>query len=397
MRQTGSAIKPFVYLAALDHGFTPSTLVLDGPLVARSGAGPAEMERRRTTSDKFSGPMPLRGRRSRSRSTSSTARVGGDRRPRRGRRVCRELRHHGSHAARIFDVARRRRDDAAARSPPPTRCWSMAASASSPTLIDRVQDRNGVTIYRADQRACDGCSNVDWNDQAPPELPDTREQIVDPRSRLSDRLDDGGRRAARHRRAASPRSASRSPARPARPTTGNDTWFVGFSPDLVAGVFVGFDQPRQPRPAARQAPAVAAPVFRDFMIGGAEGRSRPTGSAFRRASQLVRVNPDTGAAAAARRQAARSTKPSSPAPSRPRTDTGVVVERQRGVPGGGTVTADDRDGARRSAPAASAGAAPAGCTGTGGSYTETRSKRRATHARRNPGGRRRASRSRWRC
>src|SRR6185312_11094401 len=45
----------------------------------------------------------------------------------------------------------------------------------TPTLIDRVQDRNGVTIYRADQRACEGCKNVEWNGQPPPELPDNRE------------------------------------------------------------------------------------------------------------------------------------------------------------------------------------------------------------------------------
>ena len=51
-----------------------------------------------------------------------------------------------------------------------------------PTLIDRIQDRNGATIYRADQRPCDACSDVEWNRQAPPAIPDTREQVADPMS-----------------------------------------------------------------------------------------------------------------------------------------------------------------------------------------------------------------------
>ena len=57
----------------------------------------------------------------------------------------------------------------------------------TPTLIDRVQDRNGTTIFRADQRPCDGCSNVDWEHQPVPVIPDTREQIADPGSAYPDR------------------------------------------------------------------------------------------------------------------------------------------------------------------------------------------------------------------
>ena len=103
----------------------------------------------------------------------------------RSRETVETIRHHGSHAARYTRwrsaPARRRR------------CGYTAAYAMldnggkkiTPTLIDRVQDRNGETIFRADQRPCDGCADVEWKHQPVPVIPDTREQIADPGSRLS--------------------------------------------------------------------------------------------------------------------------------------------------------------------------------------------------------------------
>jgi penicillin-binding protein 1A len=132
-----------------------------------------------------------------------------------------------------------------------------------PTYIDRVQDRNGVTIYRADDRRCEGCDNVEWHDQPPPELPDDREQIADPRSAYQTvSLMEG----------VIQRGTGRSIASLNRPLAGktgttndsNDTWFVGFSPDLVCGVYVGFDTPSSLGKRETGA-SVAAPAFKEFM------------------------------------------------------------------------------------------------------------------------------------
>src|SRR6185312_10595033 len=164
----------------------------------------------------------------------------------------------------------------------------------NPTFIDRVQDRNGVTIYRADDRACDQCNHISWTDQAPPVLPDNRPQIVDPKSAYQDvEMMEG----------VIQRGTGRSIAVIGKPLAGktgttndsNDTWFMGFSPDLVAGVFVGFDQPHTLGRRETGA-SVAAPAFRDFMQAAlADQPATP----FRipPGIEIVRINPRTGALA----------------------------------------------------------------------------------------------------
>ena len=114
------------------------------------------------------------------------------------------------------------------------------------TLVDRIQDRWGRTVWRHDQRRCDSCKADSWQNQPEPEIcrrppPDHR-----PAHRLPDDVDAGRRRQSRHRhdRSQVPAHRRRSPARPARPTTSKDVWFVGYSPDLVVGVYVGYDNPK---------------------------------------------------------------------------------------------------------------------------------------------------------
>ena len=80
--------------------------------------------------------------------------------------------------------------------------YSMLANGGKrikPTLVDRVQDRWGNTIYRHDERACDGCDAASWTDQAEPKLVDKREQVIDPYDGLSDHIDSRGRHHARAR------------------------------------------------------------------------------------------------------------------------------------------------------------------------------------------------------
>jgi penicillin-binding protein 1A len=134
----------------------------------------------------------------------------------------------------------------------------------TPTLIDRIQDRNGRDIFRHDPRNCEGC-NGPWLGQAEPLLPDTREQIIDPStayqivSLLQGVVERGTG------------VSIRAVGKPLAGKTGTtndskDTWFIGFSPDLVCGVFVGFDNPRT-LGRVEQGATVAAPIFRDFMKG----------------------------------------------------------------------------------------------------------------------------------
>ncbi len=353
MRQTGSAIKPFVYLAALDHGFTPSTIVLDAPLVLDQGPGlpkwnPANYER------KFYGPVPLLVGLEESLNLV-TARVGatigldavGD-----------SIEHFGimDHMPREYSFVIGAGETTPLKLATAYAMLVNGGKKITPSFIDRVQDRDGVTIFRADTRACDGCANVAWNNQAPPELPDNRAQVDDPRSvyQIVSMME-----------GVIQRGTGRSIAVIGKPLAGktgttndsNDTWFVGFSPDLVAGVFVGFDQPHSLGRRETGA-SVAAPAFRDFMQ---QALADQPATPFRipPGIELVRINPTTGALARPDEKNAileaykPGTEPSS-------SNSGVVVGGN--VPSGGLgIDTSDPDGAdspQQRVPA----------TGTGGLY-----------------------------
>ncbi|HUZ73618.1 MAG TPA: penicillin-binding protein 1A [Stellaceae bacterium] len=287
-RQTGSAIKPLVYLAAVDHGFTPSTIVLDGPLVVDQGPGlpkwaPENYEH------EFFGPVPLRVGLEKSLNLV-TARVG----------LAVGVDTVGGYLKRFGVVDHVPHEDAMLIGAEDTTLLKLTAAYAmldnggkriTPTFIDRVQDRNGITIYRADDRPCDGCRAADWNGGPPPDLPDAREQIADPRSAYQ---------VVAMMEGVIQRGTGRSIASLGRPLAGktgttndsNDAWFVGFSPDLVCGVYVGFDQPRSL--GRRETGAtVAAPAFKEFM--GNALKDQPA-IPFRipPGIEMVRVNAATG-------------------------------------------------------------------------------------------------------
>jgi penicillin-binding protein 1A len=135
----------------------------------------------------------------------------------------------------------------------------------SASLVDRIQDRNGKTIWRHDERKCDGCNDADWHSQEEPLLSDTREQIIDPRTayQIVSMLQGVVQRGT------AAYSVGAQIDKPLAGKTGTSqdaqsVWFIGFSPDLAAGVYVGFDNPRTLGPK-EQGATVAAPIFRDFM------------------------------------------------------------------------------------------------------------------------------------
>jgi penicillin-binding protein 1A len=287
-RQIGSAIKPFVYLTAMDHGFTPSSVLLDEPFVVDQGVGLPKWKPSNYT-HKFYGPLTLRVGVEQSRNLI-TARlgeaVGLD-------PIAETIERFGI----IDHVPRQYAQVLGAGETTPlklTTAYAMLDNGGkriTPTLIDRIQDRNGVTIYRADQRLCEGCQNSVWQNQPEPDLPDNREQIADPRSAyqivsiLQGVVERGTGRVV---------SSVGKPLAGKTGTTNdsNDTWFVGFSPDLAFGVFVGYDNPKS-MGAHETGASVAAPVFRDFMAAALKDKPAipfriPPGI------RLVRVDASTG-------------------------------------------------------------------------------------------------------
>jgi penicillin-binding protein 1A len=287
-RQPGSAFKPFVYLAALDSGFTPSTLILDAPFVIDQGPGLPKW-RPANYAKKFYGPSTMRLgiEKSRNLMTVRLAQtIGMD---------------------KVADYAKR---FGIVDNMPENLSMSLGAGETTlmritvgyamlvnggkkitPSLIDRIQDRHGRTVFRHDGRKCLDCKVRFWEEQPIPEIPDIREQITDAGSafQIVGMLEGVVERGTGRR--------IKAVGKPLGGKTGTtnlerDTWFVGFSPDLAVGVFVAFDTPT-PLGRHETGSSVSAPIFRDFM---AEALAEKPSIPFRipPGVRMVRVNAKTG-------------------------------------------------------------------------------------------------------
>ncbi len=286
MRQPGSSFKPFIYAAALDNGYTPSSVVMDAPIEIRSGD---QIWRPQNYGGEFAGPSTLRRGIEKSRNVM-TVRLARD--------MGMPLIHEYAKRFGIYDDLGPYLPNALGASETTvmrlTAAYAMLANGGikiDPTLIDRIQDRYGHTIYKHDQRECVGCNAQKWEGQDEPELIDNRQVILDPytayqiTSMLEGVVQRGTGRAV---------SAVGKPLAGKTGTTNDekDAWFVGYSPDLTVGVFIGFDQPK-PMGHGSTGGGLAAPVFRDFMkVALADKPAVP----FRvpPGIQLVRINAKTG-------------------------------------------------------------------------------------------------------
>src|SRR6185437_10340277 len=168
-RQPGSSIKPFVYLTALEHGFTPSTMVDDAPVSISQGRGMPPWTPSNYSGDSFRGPTPLRVALEKSLNTVTArlaAALGMD-------AIGQTVEKFGimDHMPRFYAMALGAGETTPLRH---TAAYAMIANGGkriTPTLIDRIQDRYGRTIFRADQRECAACVVTEWKHQPVPEVP----------------------------------------------------------------------------------------------------------------------------------------------------------------------------------------------------------------------------------
>jgi penicillin-binding protein 1A len=262
-RQPGSSFKPFVYAAALDNGYTPASKVLDGPFEKDMGPGQGIWRPENFERGEYLGDTTLRRglELSRNLMTVRLADTIGMRKV-----VPYPIRfgvydHLSTYLANSLGAA----ETTLLRMVTGYSEFVNGGKKISPSLVDRIQDRNGKTIWRHDTRACEGCNDAAWHGQQEPLLADTREQIIDPRTayQIVSML-----------QGVVQRGTGVSVSVVGKPLAGKtgtsqdaqSTWFIGFSPDLAAGVYVGFDTPRTQGPN-EQGATVAAPIFRDFMKG----------------------------------------------------------------------------------------------------------------------------------
>lgn len=288
-RQPGSAFKPFVYLAALDNGYSPTTRILDAPLVVDQGPGKPKWKPANYTK-RFYGPSIMRVgiEKSRNLMTARLAmRLGME-------EVQAYARKFGLNEdlPLLLSMSLGAGETTLLRL---TSAYGMLVNGGkhiTPSLIDRIQDRNGQTIYRHDARACTQCKFPEgWADQPIPDLPDNREQLTSPASafQMVSMLEGVIKRGTGRR------IDSLDLAIAGKTGTTNDNtngWFIGFTPDLAVGVFIGYDTPRA-LGKNETGSTVAVPVFGDFIsLAHADQPVIP----FRRPSgvTIIPVHADTG-------------------------------------------------------------------------------------------------------
>ncbi|MES0860935.1 PBP1A family penicillin-binding protein [Ruegeria sp. SCPT10] len=257
-RQPGSSFKPFVYAAALDSGYSPATIVVDAPIEVNTPQG---LWRPKNSSNKFYGPTPLRTGIEQSRNLMTI-------------RLAQEVTMPvvAGYAERFGVYDRMGAFLASSLGSEETTLYKMVAAYAmfanggervEPTLVDRIQDRFGKTIYRHDDRQCLDCNSSWLEPDESPTIETNRSQVMDAitayqlTSMMKGVVDRG--------------TASRFVNLPV-PTAGKtgttndskDAWFIGFTSNIVAGCYIGYDRPR-PMGRGAYGGTMCGPVFQSFM------------------------------------------------------------------------------------------------------------------------------------
>ena len=259
-RQPGSAFKPIVYVTALENGLTPASILVDAPFCVWQGAGLGN-KCFRNFDNKYSGPKTLRWgvEQSRNLMTIRAASQTGMEKV-----VATASKLGVGDYERYLSIALGAGDTTVLKL---TNAYAIIANQGrevKPTLIDYVQDRKGKIIYRSDNRCAvmEGCNAADWNGHAMPRPPVRSRQLLDPQAayQMVHVMEGVVQRGTA--------TVLRSLGRPMFGKTGTtsgptNVWFVGGTPDVVGGVYLGYDQPRSMGGYA-QGGRIAAPVFKQF-------------------------------------------------------------------------------------------------------------------------------------
>jgi penicillin-binding protein 1A len=291
-RQPGSSFKPIVYSAALDNGYTPSTVVMDAPIEIDQGQGAGVWRPENFDAGKYNGPMTLRNALRLSRNTVTVRLAQDIGMPLIGEYARRfgvydELPNYLSYALGAGETTVMRMVTA----------YSMIANGGrrvKPTLIDRIQDRSGHTIFKHDARECRGCDAPGgWKGQNEPQLVDRREQVLDAMTayQITSMLEGVVQ--------AGTATVVKEVGKPIAGKTGTtneakDAWFIGFSPDVVVGIYMGYDKPRTlGKGNAATGGHLAAPIARDFLKLALADKP-PTPFKIPAGIKLIRVDSKSG-------------------------------------------------------------------------------------------------------
>jgi len=259
-RQPGSAFKPFVYAAALENGFTPSTLVLDAPFVIDQGEG-LKTWKPENYGKKFYGPSTLRIGIEKSRNLMTVRiaeKVG-------FKEISNITKNFGIYedVPELLSVSLGSAETTLIKLTNAYCSFVNGGKKVEPIFIDRIQDRRGKTIFNSDKRKCLGCEEISILKNEIPEIEDNRKQIISPETayQITSMMEGVVKRGTGR----GLRNLNLTLAGKTGTTNNNmDAWFLGFTSRLAIGVYVGFDEPRSLGKFETGAKA-ALPIFKKFV------------------------------------------------------------------------------------------------------------------------------------
>jgi penicillin-binding protein 1A len=289
-RQPGSSFKPFVYAAAMDNGYTPASVILDDPLEITLSNG--QVWKPENYEGEGGGAHTLRFAIEHSRNLM-TVRLAADM----GMPLVAEYADRFGiydHMNPVLAMALGAGETTVLRM---VSAYSVIANGGKqikPTLIDRIQDRYGATIFKHEERVCGTCNVSDWQNQDEPVIADNREQVLDPMTAYQVTSMMQG---VVIRGTAAGKIKLNTDVAGKTGTTNDekDAWFVGFTPSLVAGLYVGYDTPSTLGRGATGG-SIAAPIFNEFMQAATKDE-QPEKFQVPAGMNMMAVNRATGMAA----------------------------------------------------------------------------------------------------
>lgn len=287
-RQPGSTIKPFVYATALDQGMTPATIIVDSPFCVYQSAALGRKCFRNFGGSRGAGEQTLRWGVEQSRNLM-TVRAANDAGM---ENVVKTIKTMGIGDYQPYlAFALGAGDTTVAKL---TNAYSMLVNHGrelKPTVIDYVQDRKGKVILRADSRNCEDCNMAEWNGEPMPRPRPAGKQLMNPMTayQMINILEGVITRGTAQNLKSLNRPLFGKTGTASGPT---NVWFVGGSPDMVAGVYMGYDQPKNMGGYA-QGGTLAAPIFRQFAEKAMAGMPK-TPFVAPKGIRMVRVDRKSG-------------------------------------------------------------------------------------------------------
>ena len=260
LRQPGSAFKPFIYALALENGYTPSTLILDAPLVLKQGTD-LKMWKPENYGKKFYGRSTLREGLEKSRNLM-TVRISQDLGLNKIVDLSKKLGIY-ENPNELLSISLGSAETTLLKLTSAYCSFVNGGKIIKPKLIDRIQDSEGNTIFKTEERYCENCKNISFLSEDVPKIKDNFKQIFSPQTayQITSILEGATKRGT----AKKLRDLNLDIAGKTGTTNKNtDTWFIGFTSNLVVGVYIGYDEPKTLGKFETGA-KTAMPIFKSFM------------------------------------------------------------------------------------------------------------------------------------